>query len=89
MALLSGVLLILAFPPVPLAFLSYIGFIPILYLIENRKRIFGYVYLAFFVWNVGTCYWLELTALGVSEDELVGSLLSGFLANVLNPLLMY
>ena len=89
MALLSGILLILAFPPVPLAFLSYIGFIPILYLIENRKRIFGYVYLAFFVWNVGTCYWLEFTAFGVSEDELVGSLLSGFLANVLNPLLMY
>ncbi|MFN0203563.1 MAG: apolipoprotein N-acyltransferase [Bacteroidia bacterium] len=86
---LSAFLLIGAFPPSPLAFLSYIGFIPLFYLMEYRNKIFGYCYFLLLFWNIGVGYWLGMTALGVDPDERFGAALSGILANTLNPLLMY
>ena len=102
LVLLSGGLLILAFPPFPFPFLGFVGFIPLLILIDqlprkaNKKgkvrhysRIFRYTYLTFLIWNVGCCYWLMLTALSVKGlGAVLEALMAGFLANVLNPLLM-
>jgi len=98
--LLSGVLMIGAFPPVPMPFLAWFGFVPILsYLYQESleynkgwKRNFviaARVYIALLIWNLGTCYWLMLTALSVpTTGEAIEALTAGVLANTLNPFLM-
>lgn len=88
-AILSGIMLILSFPPFPFPFFAYFAFVPLLMLIEQRKRVFPYIYLAFFIWNWGCGYWLGLTMFGVEKGEKFMAFMTGFLANSLNPLLMY
>lgn len=59
-AVLSGLLLFLAFPPMPLYILAFIGFIPLLYILESRinGKVFLVLYLTFFVFNLGTTWWI-------------------------------
>lgn len=89
-ALLSGLLLAASFPPSPLAPLAYVGFIPLLLVVEAYHiRWFRYVYPAFLLWNLGGCYWLMLTAMGAHDTgEAIESLVAGLVANLANPLLM-
>ncbi|RMD70542.1 MAG: apolipoprotein N-acyltransferase, partial [Bacteroidetes bacterium] len=68
---LSGLLLGLAWPPLPLVFLLFVGWVP---LWEAERRIaaagisrkgwavFGASYLAFLLWNALTTYWVTNTA---------------------------
>ncbi len=61
--ILSGVLMGIAFPPFPFPFtlLLFVGLIPYLYVIENRKtlgEINRATYLTFFVFGVITLYWV-------------------------------
>lgn len=68
---LGGVLLSLGFPPVPLTFLMFIGWVPIL-IVEHeisqdqknvgRWGLMGYAYHMFVIWNVLTTWWVGNTA---------------------------
>ena len=86
LSLLSGCILILAWPTSPLAPLAFIAFVPILLLFDSiqndtkkRKglRFISFTYLALLLWNIGTTYWVyNSTAAG------------GIFAMVVNALLM-
>src|ERR1017187_811797 len=65
--ILTGLLLTFAWPTSELAPLLFIGFVPLLFVLDkicedNRKRKglrhFGTVYLALLIWNVGTTWWV-------------------------------
>lgn len=60
-ALLSGLLLFAAWPVSPFTALLFIGWIPLLWLESTgirKRRFFGLVYIAMFVWNVATTWWI-------------------------------
>ncbi len=136
MVILSGVMLVLSFPPFPFSFLAYFAFVPLLLVMDHTpervfedrfwgffkaglinfwriltlqilwrfrgknwlykrrtitryEQIFRYAYTAFIIWNLGCCYWMMLTALGVSTtSEAIEALTAAILANTLNPFLM-
>lgn len=85
MAALSALLLSLGYPGfLPLPFLLFVGFIPLLILEKEiadepkaRWSLFGYSYLAFVLWNIITTYWVANSAL-----------LAGMFAIFVNSLLM-
>ncbi len=58
--LLSGVLLALAFPPLPFYFLAFIGFIPLLFVLEEKKgeKSFLLLYSTFFLYHSITNWWI-------------------------------
>lgn len=56
--------------------------------ISKTHQAFRYLFVCFFLWNIITCYWLMLTALSVSTDEAFTSFLAGFVASLINPLMM-
>lgn len=69
---LSGVLLSLGFPPLPLTFLMFLGWVPLL-LVEHeisqqekgsvgKWALWGYAYHTFALWNVLTTWWVGNTA---------------------------
>ncbi len=69
LAILSGLLLIAAWPTYGFAPLLFIAFIPLLILesnIEpnNTTKVFKYSYLTFFIWNAGTTWWIYQSSLG-------------------------
>ncbi|MFD1095262.1 apolipoprotein N-acyltransferase [Salegentibacter chungangensis] len=84
-ALLSGILLALAWPTYGFPLLLFFAFVPLLlaeFNIRNSKlrlikwRIFGLSYLSFFIWNLVTTYWIYYsTAFGGAFAILVNSLL--------------
>ncbi len=66
---LSGVLLFLGFPDPSITPLLFVGFIPLLYIVEKvleqEKRIriaFRYAYSAFLVWNILSTFWVANTS---------------------------
>ncbi len=70
LATLSGVLLTLGFPNIPLTFLMFIAFIPLLMVEDTIDRdlegiqkweVFKYTYHTFIVWNILTTYWVTNT----------------------------
>lgn len=68
---LSGVILALGFPPIPLTSLMFVAFVPLL-LVEQQIsdaregtsgwRVFKYSYHTFVVWNILATYWVANTA---------------------------
>lgn len=63
LVLLPGILLWLAWPPMPLFFLLFAGFIPLFELDrrlgKNKKgRYFLLLYLSLFIWNIFTTWWV-------------------------------
>ncbi len=61
LGLLSGVLLGLAFPPVPLPYLMFIGLVPYLIIVEKRTslaEINRFTYFTMFFFNLITLYWV-------------------------------
>ena len=60
LAILSGVLGILSFPPFKLGFLAWVCLIPILFIVKNAgyKQAFWYAYLSGIVFFGGVLYWL-------------------------------
>ena len=88
----SGILLWLAWPPLPFFPLLFVGFIPILWLEEicneskkSAKSFFGYSYLALLIWNLGTTWWVGATYFGTHD---ISTAIAGLIANTANPLLM-
>jgi len=67
-AILSAILIILAFPNFNLSFLAFIGFIPLFFAIEDvfPRKAFLIFYISGFVFYLGTIYWLyHVTAIGL------------------------
>ncbi|MGE5352581.1 MAG: apolipoprotein N-acyltransferase [Acidobacteriota bacterium] len=63
LGLLSGLLMGLSFPPLPMPFtlLIFIGLVPYLSVIEKKEKLIDinrFTYLTFFVFNVITIYWV-------------------------------
>lgn len=82
---LTGLLLVLAWPPVGWTPLLFVAFVPLLSALQQASRAknaFVWSYLAFFIWFAGTMYWIGNVVLRV-EDQFVLSL-----AFVIAPLLM-
>lgn len=71
MSTISGVLLSVGFPPIPMTMLMFLGWVPLL-MVENeisqerdspsKALLFPYLYHGFVVWNVLTTYWVANTA---------------------------
>ncbi|MCW3463322.1 apolipoprotein N-acyltransferase [Chitinophaga nivalis] len=81
LSILTGVLLWLAWPTLPLTPLIFIGLTPLFYLterVQNRWQYFGLIFLAFLTWNVGSTWWVGNTTVPAS----------GVFANCFNALLM-
>ncbi|MDR9401493.1 MAG: apolipoprotein N-acyltransferase [Psychroflexus sp.] len=85
LAVLSGVLFFLSWPTYGFPFLAFLGFVPLLILAFQERqsktkyrnwRVFALAYLAFFIWNIGTTYWLYFsTPFGAAFAIFVNSLL--------------
>jgi apolipoprotein N-acyltransferase len=97
-AILSGVLLALAWPSHGFPLLLFFGFVPLLF-IENKisqldtvKRkgwmIFGLSYLAFLIWNAIGIWWLHYAQEVNSQGELQNSWVSYLFPVFANALLM-
>ncbi|MCY7410561.1 MAG: apolipoprotein N-acyltransferase [Chitinophagales bacterium] len=88
----SGILLSLAWPPLPFFPLLFIGFVPILWLEDvcsekknSARNFFGYAYLALLIWNLLTTWWVGATYFGTND---ISTAFAGIFANTANPLLM-
>ncbi|MCZ2443469.1 MAG: apolipoprotein N-acyltransferase [Flavobacteriales bacterium] len=86
LAILSGILLSISWPVNGIPFLVFFAFIPILYIGYSIQktcmsrcglRFFAHIYLAFFLWNLFTTYWIFF-----SSPE------GAYLAILVNALLM-
>lgn len=88
LALLSGILLALAWPTYGFPVLLFFGFVPLLWMTENLLassktrtglRIFGCVYVSFFSFNILTTWWLyNSTGFGMWFAVLANALLMSF-----------
>ncbi len=61
LSLLSGLLLFAAWPVSPFTFLIFFAWLPLLWMEENvksRRHYFLLIYLAMFIWNVSTTWWI-------------------------------
>jgi apolipoprotein N-acyltransferase len=79
LSLLSGILFFLAWPTVSFTVAVFFAFIP-LFIIEqqqfSRAKYFGLIYLALFVWNITTTWWIwNSTIIGAVMAILANSLL--------------
>ena len=61
LGILSGVLLGLSYPPIPLLFLSFFAFIPFLFVLEKKETLASinrFTYFTLFFFNLITLYWV-------------------------------
>jgi apolipoprotein N-acyltransferase len=82
LASLSAVLLTMAWQPIGWWFLSFIGFLPLLYLYERAKQkshngwFLFYTFLSLMLWNMGSTYWVANASLeGAIAAFVINSLL--------------
>ena len=79
LALLSGLLLSIAWPVKGFPFLLFLAFVPLLLLeneLQRRKSVFAHSFLAFMLWNILTTFWIvHATWFGVIMAVLINSLL--------------
>lgn len=67
LAILTGVLLTISWPPLSVSPVIFVAFVPLFWSIHDLnsvKKSFLYTYLAFFVWTVGTMYWIGNARVG-------------------------
>ncbi|MCK9280862.1 MAG: apolipoprotein N-acyltransferase [Melioribacteraceae bacterium] len=61
LSVISGFMIGISYPPIPFPYLIFIAFVPYLYLLNNTDELIKRVrisYLAFFVFNLITIYWV-------------------------------
>ena len=79
LALLSALLLSIAWPVEGFPFLLFIAFVPLLMLeneLPKRKSVFVHSFLAFILWNILTTFWIVYASwFGVVMAVLINSLL--------------
>ena len=95
LAILSGLLLWIAWPPTPYTtFLLFIGFVPMLLAMENiiqsasakkGRQIFNVTFIGFFIWNTASVYWVYNALKQVGEVIAIPITLIPY---ALGPLLM-
>lgn len=92
LSFVAGLLLWLAWPPLPFFPLLFVGFVPVLWLEDvcstsqlSARKFFGYGYVALLVWNIGTTWWVGATYFGTKD---ISTAFAGIFANTANPLLM-
>lgn len=63
-AILSGLLLVLSWPPIPLGFLMLIAFVPLLFFMDacsqqkaHAGKFILWTFLALLIWQVGSLIW--------------------------------
>ncbi len=86
LGLLSGILMGLSFPPIPLPYLAFFGLIPYLYVLEERDglaEINRFTYFTFFFFNLITLYWVG----SWTKDADSYLLIAGTTLMFFNPLL--
>jgi len=82
LSLATGLLLTLSFPPMPLFFLSFISFVPILFLLDNTKKFYFWnTYLTFFIFHVSTLWWIS----SFQEKTDPFLMMSGFVLDIFHP----
>jgi apolipoprotein N-acyltransferase len=57
----GGLLLWAAWPVLPLTFLIFAAWVPLLWLeskVKSRKKFFGLTYVMMLIWNVATTWWI-------------------------------
>jgi apolipoprotein N-acyltransferase len=78
----TGILLWAAWPVSPFTLLIFIAWVPLLWLetkVESRKKFFGLTYIAMFIWNVATTWWVwNASAPGAVSAFLANSLIMCF-----------
>ncbi|TPN85411.1 apolipoprotein N-acyltransferase [Aquimarina algicola] len=82
-AILSGVLLAVSWPTYGFPLFLFFGFIPLLLLEYNLRKVkrsalkvFGFSYVTFFIWNMIATWWIyNSTAFGMWFAEIINSLL--------------
>lgn len=85
--ILSGLFFFFSWPPMPLFYLLFIAFIPLIYIHEEilqkkiRKINYLSIYLAFLIWNTSSTYW-------ILKMNLIGGI-STFIANSFLQLLPF
>lgn len=86
LALISGVIFSVSFPPSPLFVGLLVGFVPMMMLerdiaLTYKKaapgRLFGYLFFGFWLWNILSTFWVANTAF-----------FAGMIANIVNSILM-
>jgi apolipoprotein N-acyltransferase len=85
LAVASGLFLGFSFPPVPLGFLAFVGFIPLLFLldrVEIGSPALRYSYVSFLVFNVVTLYWVG----GFTHGRDVFLMIGGAALLIIHPL---
>lgn len=61
LSLFTGLLLCVAWPPIPLAPLLFVAFLPLLYVVHQHERfwkVMWHWFMSMFVFSVGTMYWI-------------------------------
>lgn len=81
LSIMAGGLMWAGWPTSPLTFLVFIGFVPLMAIadkVHGRGAYFALIYLALWIWNTGTTWWVGNTTVPAS----------GIFANAFNALLM-
>ncbi|MFA6569755.1 MAG: apolipoprotein N-acyltransferase [Bacteroidota bacterium] len=83
----TGLILALAFPPMPMFLFAYIGFIPLLLALEEKqfKKPFLLLYLTFFIYHGGTNWWIS--SWQAETDPYL--MLSGFATWLMHPFFFF
>ncbi|MFC1621464.1 apolipoprotein N-acyltransferase [Candidatus Omnitrophota bacterium] len=92
LAIISSILLILAFPNFNLSYLAFVGFVPLLFAIEKKpaKNAFWNSYLCGFLFYLGVLYWLyHVTGIGLIVLCLYLALYFGVFGFLFNRLIYY
>lgn len=78
LSLISAIILVAGWPPLPTAFLLFVGFVPIFILREQLSsqskkhlKFWAWVYLSLFVFNTGTTWWVWNASAGGSIAMLI------------------
>lgn len=97
-AVATGLLLFLGWPSKGLPVLLFLGFVPLLYLeykisesetIQKKgRKIFGFSYLAFVIWNAAVIWWLHYAQETSADGTLHNSWISYLFPVLVNSLLM-
>jgi apolipoprotein N-acyltransferase len=84
LAIISGILLALSFPPSQLNLLAFVAFVPLLFIIsdEDIKHKYLLIYITFFIYHTGSNWWIS----SWSKETDPFLLLSGLVLDFFHPI---
>lgn len=87
-SILSGALLVLSYPPLPFPIFAFIAMTPLLFIYSREphtKKPFLFVYITFFIYHVGTNWWIS----SWSKETDPFLLAAGLALDVLHPFFFF